>query len=209
MIDDKIAQMLNMQEEINARIHPQWRQKNFPWYRAIWIECAELLGYCNYKWWQHSEPQWHHIHLEIVDILHFGMGDLLVRHTHPAIIERIKKAFTEINTDEKDICQAVEQLALIALQKHYFSLSAFYTVTQCAQMNFDQIYQNYLGKNVLNHFRQNHGYTQGCYQKIWGGREDNEHLFELTQTLQVSPAEFSDRLYQALKERYSSLCHDS
>lgn len=38
-----------------------------------------------------------------------------------------------------------------------------------------------MGKNVLNRFRQANGYRtaikEGTYRKLWGGREDNEHLF--------------------------------
>jgi len=34
-------------------------------------------------------------------------------------------------------------------------------------------------KNVLNTFRQNHGYKEGRYNKMWAGKEDNLHLYEV------------------------------
>ncbi len=70
------------------------------------------------------------------------------------------------------------------------------------EMTFEDLYSGYVGKNVLNFFRQDHGYQDGTYKKIWDGREDNEHLVELVAELDVSDAQFSAKLYQSLKTRY-------
>ena len=39
--------------------------------------------------------------------------------------------------------------------------------------------------------------------RSYDGREDNEHLAELTRTLDRSGSQFKDELYTALGERYS------
>jgi len=54
----------------------------------------------------------------------------------------------------------------------------------------------------LNFFRQDHGYQDGTYVKEWQGREDNEHLSELLETLESSAADFPDQVYEALSARY-------
>ena len=41
----KIISMLSMQDKMNTKVHAQWREQNFQWYWAIWIECAELLDH--------------------------------------------------------------------------------------------------------------------------------------------------------------------
>jgi hypothetical protein len=69
-------------------------------------------------------------------------------------------------------------------------------------MTFEDLYSSYVGKNVLNFFRQDHGYQDGTYKKIWDGREDNEHLVEIVADLDINDAQFSAKLYQALKTRY-------
>jgi hypothetical protein len=69
-------------------------------------------------------------------------------------------------------------------------------------MDFDQLYRIYVGKNVLNFFRQDHGYKDGSYIKVWDGREDNEHLAELLTTLDSNSAGFRDQVYAGLKDRY-------
>ncbi len=60
----------------------------------------------------------------------------------------------------------------------------------------------YIGKNVLNRFRQSHGYKDGSYQKQWHGREDNEHLIEVLAEVPVSTPEYVSRLFSGLESRY-------
>ncbi len=69
-------------------------------------------------------------------------------------------------------------------------------------MDFDALYRMYVGKNVLNFFRQDHGYREGSYIKIWDGREDNEHLAELLLQLDSASASFRDDVYRGLQARY-------
>ncbi len=74
---------------------------------------------------------------------------------------------------------------------------------QLIDMDFDQLYRMYVGKNVLNFFRQDHGYKNGSYIKVWQGREDNEHLAELLSQLDSESASFKDQVYQGLQARYT------
>ena len=71
-------------------------------------------------------------------------------------------------------------------------------------MAFEELFALYIGKNMLNRFRQNNGYKTGEYRKLWGGREDNEHLIELLEELDVSAAELPEALYAALQNRYGT-----
>ena len=68
-------------------------------------------------------------------------------------------------------------------------------------MSFDELFRLYVGKNVLNGFRQDHGYKDGTYRKTWAGREDNEHLMELLDGVDV-PATAAADLYVKLEARY-------
>ncbi|NBT30211.1 MAG: dUTP diphosphatase, partial [Gammaproteobacteria bacterium] len=49
---------------------------------------------------------------------------------------------------------------------------------------------------------QDHGYQEGTYVKLWQGREDNEHLSELLESLDDTDPEFPGAVYQALSARY-------
>ena len=53
---EMINKMFEKQEQLNVSIKgPNWRELNLNWNRAIFVECAELMGYLDWKWWQ-SKP---------------------------------------------------------------------------------------------------------------------------------------------------------
>ena len=70
-------------------------------------------------------------------------------------------------------------------------------------MDYAELYALYIGKNMLNRFRQNNGYKSGEYRKLWQGREDNEHLIELLDELSDVPEQLPERLYAGLEARYA------
>ncbi|GAB5449920.1 MAG: dUTPase [Halioglobus sp.] len=198
--------MLSMQDRMNTRIHPQWVAQDFEWYRAIWIECGELIEHFGYKWWKKQEPDLEQVQLEVIDIWHFGLSALF--REDAAIediaveIEREVQAFTP---DGSGVREATEALALHSLQTRSFSPSRFWALMLAAGLDFESLYGAYVGKNVLNFFRQDNGYKEGTYVKNWAGREDNEHLVELVAPLDTSAADFADQVYSALQGRYREL----
>jgi hypothetical protein len=55
---------------------------------------------------------------------------------------------------------------------------------------------------MLNKFRQDNGYKEGSYIKIWDGKEDNVVMQEiLNSSSDITP----DELYTKLQEAYSKL----
>lgn len=52
----QLATMLELQGDMNTKVHADWQQQNFEWYRAIWVECAELLDHYGWKWWKKTDP---------------------------------------------------------------------------------------------------------------------------------------------------------
>ena len=72
---NKAVTMLEMQDAMNRKVDEDWLDKNREWYRAVWIECAELMDhYGGWKWWKASSPDIEQVVLEIVDIWHFGLS---------------------------------------------------------------------------------------------------------------------------------------
>jgi hypothetical protein len=43
--ETQIKQMLTMQNAMNSRVSETWRENAYEWYRAIWVECAEMLDH--------------------------------------------------------------------------------------------------------------------------------------------------------------------
>jgi dimeric dUTPase (all-alpha-NTP-PPase superfamily) len=202
-MEKQFEAMLTMQDAMNRRVHDDWVERHFEWYRALWIECAELIDHYGYKWWKKQTADMEQVRLEVVDIWHFGMSMLFDGRSIDDIAEDLCRQLNAETIPEVDILRATEVLACHTLAKREFSITLFWSLLQAADMSFDQLYRAYVGKNVLNFFRQDHGYQRGSYQKNWGGREDNEHLLELIAELDAGAADFGDQLYSSLQARYA------
>ncbi len=79
------------------------------------------------------------------------------------------------------------------------SIPLFATLIADAGMDWNALYKSYVGKNVLNFFRQDNGYKDGTYIKIWEGHEDNVVLATLQDDF---PGDTPEELYARLVEQY-------
>ncbi|MGB1333382.1 MAG: dUTP diphosphatase [Porticoccaceae bacterium] len=202
----QISTMLELQDSMNSKVRDDWREQNFEWYRAIWIECAELLDHHGWKWWKKQQPDVNQIALELVDIWHFGLSLLLLKdQSHEAISESVVKAFNDVEASG-DFAINLEEFTKNTLVTKDFDINGFVGLVKGINMQFDQLYIAYVGKNVLNFFRQDHGYQDGSYHKQWGGKEDNEHLVEIVEKLDTNLPTFKDDLYSEMKTVYQQLC---
>lgn len=202
IMKEKIRIMLKMQDAMNSKVNADWRSAGNAWYRAIWTECAEMLDHYGWKWWKHQQPDIKQVQLEVVDIWHFIMSDLLNREDNKeTIIQQIIEQMAQVKPSE-DIHAAIEKLALTTLQTRSASIPEFAGLLQHADMTFDDMFRMYVGKNVLNIFRQDHGYKMGTYIKIWNNREDNEHLADILVTLDPSKPTFQEDIYKNLEVLY-------
>ena len=69
--------MVALQESHNVQVASDWRSRGLPFQRAIWVECAELLDHFGWKWWKRQAPDLGQVKLELVDIWHFGLSQLM------------------------------------------------------------------------------------------------------------------------------------
>ena len=199
--------MLALQDAMNSKINTDWREAGNEWYRAIWIECAEMLDHYGWKWWKHQQADMDQVILEIVDIWHFILSDLLENTSdQDALAAELAEQFSE-QPSAADIKLAIESLASKTLLSKSAEVSAFIELMAAVSLTADDLYRGYIGKNVLNFFRQDHGYKDGTYQKVWGGREDNEYLVESAASLDVNSETFQDDLYKSLKSQYQRFCN--
>ena len=197
--------MARMQEAHNLQVHADWRTRRYEYYRAIWIECAELLDHFGWKWWKRQEPDLAQVKLELVDIWHFGLSELLRAHAVEPQLAATLDVLPSEGSSPEGLRQAVEALASACLASKGFSVEQFADVMRVLPMSFDELFRLYVGKNVLNGFRQDHGYKEGTYRKTWAGREDNEHLMELLDAVDESvgkPETAAEDLYAKLEARY-------
>jgi dimeric dUTPase (all-alpha-NTP-PPase superfamily) len=162
------------------------------------------MDHYGWKWWKKQTPDTEQVALELIDIWHFGLSILLQSgETQEAIIARVQNEL-RIATEQNDFRLDLEAFAGATLADRQFHIELFGRLMAGVGMSFDQLYRGYVGKNVLNFFRQDHGYKDGSYRKHWhDGREDNEHLVEVVQSLDATRLSFKDELYEVLSQRYN------
>ncbi|MEW6990316.1 dUTP diphosphatase [Colwelliaceae bacterium 6441] len=201
---NQISQMLTMQDAMNSRVSETWRENGYEWYRAIWVECAEMLDHHGWKWWKHQEIDVAQVQLELVDIFHFGLSlRLMTGASLGDITNKLANELTQ-KTEESDFKIALENLASAAVSDKAFNAVALADCMHLMNMDLAELFRQYVGKNTLNFFRQDHGYKEGSYIKIWNGEEDNEVLAKLVDELDASASDFQQQLYAALEAKYPS-----
>ncbi|MCE0558453.1 MULTISPECIES: dUTP diphosphatase [unclassified Motilimonas] len=198
----QIQQMLDMQHQMNTKVHPQWFNQGFAWHRAIWVECAEMLDHFGWKWWKKQNPDTEQVMLELVDILHFGLSIRIDGQTSFDVISETLASELEQPSLGDDFPATLERLASAAVTNKSFDARAFAGCMQQIGLSFDQMYRMYVGKNTLNMFRQNKGYQSGEYIKVWDNREDNEHLMDILHRLDSQSVQFAKEVYQELERVY-------
>ena len=195
---DKFTAMLELQEKLNSKVHPEWRSQNFAWHRAIMVEGVELLDHVGWKWWKKQTPDFAQAKIELVDIWHFMLSMMLSRggasaemHYDRAVLDQHLK-FAAFTLPEK-LDRLIETAAL---GRH--SVGLFSSLMGELGLTWDELYTTYVAKNVLNTFRQDHGYKDGAYIKLWSGLEDNVVLERLmTQLPDATPEQLRTMLEKA------------
>lgn len=198
----QLLTMLQMQDDMNTKVHSNWREQGFEWHRAIWVELAEMLDHYGWKWWKHQEPDLEQVHLELIDIFHFGLSARLVSgQAVDAIANDVEQELQNAET-QASFAETIEVMVANTLATKNFDVKTFAGLMQQTELSFDELFRHYVGKNVLNFFRQDHGYKTGEYVKVWNGKEDNEVLMDVLKATDANSPEFKDLVYQGLKQAY-------
>ena len=206
----KVETMLAMQDGMNTKVHPDWITQNFAWYRAAWVECGELMDHFGYKWWKKQTPDIEQVRLEVIDIWHFGMSALFTEGVSQAdLAAQITAAIVAHRPLGQGVLPATEALAQDCIATQGFSVAVFWHLLDAVDLDIDSLFKSYVGKNVLNLFRQDNGYKDGSYRKEWQGREDNEHLSDILVGLDSDKDGFRNAVYNELATRYAATVNEA
>jgi uncharacterized protein (UPF0216 family) len=212
----QLATMLDLQDSMNKKVNSAWLSAGYSYLRAALIESVEAIDHHGWKWWKAQTMDLPQVQMELVDIWHFALSHIIIEHKGdiPKAAQEIEAALQtsdpvivfdgqQFNFDQNSLVENLELMAGLCVVKR-FSVPLFVKIVEQAEMNANMLFEQYVGKNILNFFRQDHGYKEGTYIKIWHGREDNEHLVEALAKCDSSASNYSDILYQELETRYPS-----
>lgn len=225
---NKLLCMLELQQKLNDATNGlEWEKgvtkqgKKINWLRCIYMESAEMIDSFGWKHWKSiAQPtDYANLQIEIVDVWHFVMS-LVLEFTYKngaenleELAERIFKTpeYQKLNSeltlafgDDDLLMRKIEnvmRLSLIPVSPEMIGaiIEEFFELAHLGALNSTQLYRLYVGKNILNQFRQDHGYKEGSYIKIWNGLEDNAVM---KSAWEKNPDMTPEELYQALEEAY-------
>ena len=221
----QILQMLSLQQQLNDATNGEnWEEgvtkngKKIDWRRCIYLEAAELVESYPWKHWKNidASADYENIKIELVDIWHFVMSEALrlYKTDNLGTIEELgqnimaMEAYTNLENPQDSELDSYEQIALVEeMIKVLFCsddidqlINSFLNVTSKLGLNLSTLYALYIGKNILNKFRQDNGYKDGSYVKVWNGEEDNVVMQGLlANRANTTPNE----LYEALELAYT------
>jgi len=215
LTDTQAETMLSLQYSMNSKVDENWLTARYPYLRAVVIEGAEAIEHHGWKWWKHQQLDLSQLQMELIDIWHFMLSEMLLdcegdlsqaaanlldaveSHTADTLVFDGKT----FQINELDLVAKLELLIGTSVSRRV-EVGLFAAIMRECHMDWDDLFRQYVGKNVLNFFRQDHGYKQGTYRKTWSGREDNEHLVEVLDRLDAQSDSFQVQLYEALQIRY-------
>ena len=212
--ESQLITMLELQDGMNSKVNPEWVAANNNWHRAIQVEGVEAIEHHGWKWWKKQDCDLAQLRMELVNIWHFMLSASIQAKFGNIALAKMEM-MAELNLRQKSVqfdnqYYVLTQLSLLdkldllvglAAAKRT-SLALFESLLQDCDMEWNDLFKQYVGKNVLNVFRQDHGYKAGTYIKVWDGREDNEHLVEVLEIVDLESLDVRDELYSSLKARY-------
>lgn len=229
---DKILLMLQLQNQLNEATNgEEWVKgvtkngRHISWRRCIYMECAEMIDSFSWKHWKSlsAEADWQNLQIEVVDVWHFimslaiesysaslqgGIEDLAINIAAFENVKRSQNSHKTFAPQEQTIAK-IENIMRLVLSKEKLELERlieeFFELVVMSGLDLVSLYKLYVGKNVLNQFRQDHGYKEGTYIKIWSGEEDNVVMKRIWEEHEnIAP----DMLYRELTKKYHALNRD-
>ncbi|MEQ8955502.1 MAG: dUTPase, partial [Gammaproteobacteria bacterium] len=161
---EQAATMLSLQSGMNTKVDPDWVTARYPYLRAVVVEATEAIEHHGWKWWKHQEKDLAQLQMELIDIWHFLLSEMLLRHAgdqsaalrllldglqSPAVVIRFDGK--EFRIDQLDLVEKLELLAAVSVTRR-IELSLFASIMSDCAMDWTEWYRQYVGKNVLNFF---------------------------------------------------------
>jgi len=214
---NNLKEVIELQNKLNSKTSgDNWTSKKHNWKLAIFLEVAEMIESFDWKWWKNGKTDWDNIEIEMVDIFHFLIS-LLLQNQQEHLLENFFISREIQKQDYPDREELKEKIIdkmsyrftqYISVNGYAPAIMEFLEVWYMLGYNSDDLFRKYKMKYTLNIFRQNHGYKEGSYIKLWKLNdtevEDNVYAQMLQDKIE-NDQNYIDKLYQLLEETYNNI----
>lgn len=229
----EVVAILDLQDALNTKTCGiNWKDgrtdegNSTDWYRYIYMELTELIESFPYKHWKDlSKPaDIDNAKIEVVDVWHFLMGVLLSLKTNKVALAQ-KIIEIEATVDEVELMDVnnfvtVERLMSACLQnsialkvdgekhidEYYITYLFMKIVVSFFEGGLKEMESLYLGKNALNKIRQDYGYKDSSYEKMWlneNGEKVEDNVVMTSLLAGIENPSF-ESIYNELAEYYET-----
>ena len=188
-----------------------WATQNLDWESTILVESAELIASLGYKWWKNNPIDIANAKVEVADLLHFAVSISIQNGFHAEYYGSNWEQSLDLKTKDDPSPETAIGAAKLLVKSTLTLESAptlirdVLSISAELGMDSDELTKMYLGKNVLNMFRNAHGYKEGTYDKFWNNEEnefeDNVFMVESLGLVELGE-NFEEELYEHLELAY-------
>lgn len=215
-MQNTIREMVELQNKLNIDTNgSNWilgftnQNRSINWFRCIYMEAAEAIDSLNWKHWKNLNgiEDFKNVEIELVDIWHFILSEAIVEFGIEGAISYFEEHYVAFIKNKQNnfqnyiLLNELENILVSAANKKIPIVSFYRAVEALDNFNAKKIRSLYIGKNCLNGFRQDNGYKEGTYIKIWDNIEDNVYMQKI---IEVNPDISYLELYNQLKELYQT-----
>lgn len=215
---NQIKQMFQLQQKFNDATNGLiWTEgatkegRQISWLRCIYMEATEAIDSFNWKHWKdiEGEHDLDNAKVELVDIWHFIMSEA-IHFGDTQFADAYEDITPNRQINPEMVVEILEKMVAVAATANvdksqnglYEITGLFFQALAMMSMDVPELYRRYVVKNQLNTFRQEHGYKDGTYVKIWNTVEDNVIAFNI---MEESPSFTPEQLYKKLEEEYNRI----
>lgn len=190
----KAQHLVELMNQINTKINPDWMTAGYPWNTAINVEAAEAADSLPWKWWKHTEADMENLAVELIDIAHFVISKIMISCTDDDRAANFIATDMMLASEEKPSFNLESTLSRLEdLSRLHrtpsVQLQIVLELLFSIGIDLEDFHARFVAKNILNHYRQERGYNDidGGYVKVFpDGREDNEVFKEVVSNASLS-----------------------
>lgn len=213
----------HLQDEFNKVVNQHWREAKYPWPRAIRGEMIETIDSFNWEWWKKKKntPNMINAEVELVDTFFFLIShSLTFVHSERDFNNLCNTTFTLVFAKEQQVVQnntdvkfnqdefiklgeEIIKFSLVNPEQYQLMFLRLMDMWLSLNLKLVDLMKLYRTKHILNLFRQQNGYKEGIYMKIWGEEEDNIICWQLAKRLPMDD-NFQTNLLEELNKAYEN-----
>lgn len=187
-----VKEMLANQNSLNEKAYnTEWlakgstREFNYP--VAASQEIAEFINSFWLPWWSKAEQDMANCRIELVDALHFLLSEAIIQfegdlsQAEDFIMESFEIAMDVLESQiELPPTLEIARMLQSSINADLDSVfSDLFLLSHSIDFDIEKMHALYMGKSILNKFRQDNGYKSGTYIKKWDGVNEDNHFLSV------------------------------